>query len=120
MTRVLLLLSLAVFTACKPSRAQEPARGNADRGKELMITRECYDCHRIPGIDRAPGPGVPTSLDGFANRDRILNDSVDNTRANLEAYLQKPKSVYPQARMPGIGDRPDEAMDIAAYLMTLD
>jgi cytochrome c2 len=120
MTRLLACLVLVLFAACKPSRANEPQRGNAERGKELLIAHGCYDCHRIPGIDRAPGPGVPTSLEDFADRDRILNDSVENSRANLEAYLQKPKSVYPQARMPGIGDRPQEAMDMAAYLMTLD
>lgn len=85
-----------------------------------MVKHECYDCHIVPGIDRKPGPGVPVSLEAFADRDVITHGSIPLTRATLEQYIQKPKTVYPPALMPGIGDAPDEARDIAAYLLTLD
>jgi cytochrome c2 len=118
--RRIFLLSLLALIACKPARVREPELGNAAHGKELIVKHECWDCHIIPGVDLKPGPGVPTSLDGFADSTTLCNDDIENTRANLEKYIQKPKSVYPQARMPGIGDAPEEARDIAAYLMTLD
>ncbi len=118
--RWMLLLTLLTLSACKPARVREPELGNVARGKELILKHECWDCHRIPGIDREPGPGVPTSLDGFANSSTLGHESIENTRANLEQYIQKPKSIYTQAKMPGIGDAPIEARDIAAYLMTLD
>jgi cytochrome c len=117
--RHLLLFSILLIVACsRPPR--EPERGNAQRGRELIVRHECYDCHIIPGIDFKPGPGIPVSLAEFADRKTITSDAIPMTRATLEQYIQKPKSVYALALMPGIGTSPDEARDIAAYLMTLD
>jgi cytochrome c2 len=118
-----LLVVLLFAAACGGGRLYlepEPGRGDVARGKELLVLHECYDCHIIPGIDRQPGPGVPTSLAGLARRERIVAKQVENTRDNLEAYLQYPKKTFPRALMPGLGDRPEAARDIAAYLATLD
>ena len=108
------------MTAACSRGPREPERGSAEHGRELILKHECYDCHVIPGIDRRHGPGVPVSLEEFAGRNTISNGTVALTRATLEQYIQKPKTVNPRALMPGIGDAPDEARDIAAYLMTLD
>ncbi|HEX7705242.1 MAG TPA: cytochrome C [Thermoanaerobaculia bacterium] len=123
MRLLLLLVSFVLVSACGGGRLYlepEPGRGDAARGKELAVLHECYDCHIIPGIDRKPGPGVPSSLAGLARRDRIVAKQVENTRDNLETYLQYPKKVAPRSLMPGLGDRPEAARDIAAYLVTLD
>lgn len=116
---VLCTLALMVV-ACRSRRAAEPERGNVARGRELVLLHECHSCHVIPGIDPKPGPGVRVSLAGFAERPRFAHGTLDNTRANLERYIQKPRTLYPSATMPGIGDRPSEAVDIAAFIMTLD
>jgi cytochrome c2 len=81
------------FAACGARRAREPERGDVARGRELILKHECWDCHIIPGIDRAPGPGVPTSLAGFAEESSFANETIENTRENLETYIQKPKSI---------------------------
>jgi cytochrome c len=119
---VTILWIVCCAAGCSGESAQKAVAelGDVRRGRELMIQRQCYDCHIIPGVPGKPGPGVPTSLAGFAKKKRFALGTVENTRANLEAYLQHPRKVFPRTAQPGIGDRPDEARDIAAYLMTLD
>jgi cytochrome c len=114
-----LLMILVVASSCA-KHPSVPARGDASHGRELIVKNGCYDCHVIPGIDRKPGPGAPLSLDGVAVRRRIAAGAIENTRENLEAFIQHPRALSPAATMPGIGDAPDDARDIAAYLMTLD
>lgn len=116
----LLLLAIVSCTSGERRLAPEAGRGDADRGKELMVVNQCYDCHIIPGIDRKPGPGVPTPLAGLAFREKIVMKQVANTRDNLEAYIQHPRKHFALTAMPGIGDKPQDARDIAAYLVTLD
>jgi cytochrome c2 len=94
--------------------------GDVDRGKALIIQNGCYDCHVIPGIDRKPGPGVQLSLKGFATKSKMAYGNVEITPANVIAYVQRPKTVFPRATMPGIGENERDATDMAAYLLSLD
>jgi cytochrome c2 len=115
-----MLLAILVVASSCAKRPSTPERGNASRGRELIVKNGCYDCHVIPGIDQKPGPGAPLSLDGVAVRRRIAAGAIENTRENLEAFIQHPRVLSPAATMPGIGEAPADARDIAAYLMTLD
>lgn len=119
-SRIAAALALLLATGCGSPSDAGPERGSVARGRELILRHECYDCHLIPGIDRKPGPGVPIPLDGFAERTMLRSTRIRLTREVLEQYLQRPRSVHPPSIMPGIGDRPEDARDIAAYLLTLD
>jgi riboflavin synthase len=113
----LFLLSLA----CTKYEPKIVPGGNAERGRELVVTYDCIDCHTVPGIRDKPGAIQRISLDGVARLDRISRETIENTPENLVRYLQKPKELNPLTTMPGLGAaREQDARDLAAFLMTLD
>lgn len=91
--------------------------GNADHGRQLMVSYGCGACHMIPGVHAARGKVGPP-LFFFAERTMIAGE-LPNTPANLEKWIEDPKQVEPKTAMPNLGVKPDEAKDMAAYLYTL-
>lgn len=59
------------------------------------------------------------SLQGLASRPTISFGSVQNTRTNLEQFIQNPASLNPQSSMPPLHLAGNDAQDITAFLMTL-
>lgn len=118
LTFVLLLLA-----ACNRPEQQRPAEpppiGNAGRGKVLIAQHGCNVCHIIPGVEGPQGSLGP-SLEGVASRAAISNNVVQNTPQNLVQYIQQPASLNPESTMPPLGITPQDAHDIAAYLLTLN
>lgn len=123
-----LILLTMLLAACNRAETRQTASsappppapaGNVDRGKQLIVQYSCGVCHVIPGIEGAEGALGPT-LAGVASRPAISEGVVQNTRANLMQYILKPGSLNPQSRMPPLGMSPDEAQDIAAFLLTLE
>lgn len=115
-----LLLTIACNRdrAGKTQPAAPPPIGNAERGKMLAGQYGCNVCHIAPGVDGPQGALGP-SLAGIASRPTISAGTVKNTPENLLQFVQNPSSLNPSSAMPPSGVTPEDAKDIAAYLMTL-
>lgn len=109
------VVGIAVLVA--GCRADTPSFGNATRGRELVERYRCQACHEIPGVAPIAGASAP-SLDGIARRE-VVAGTIANTPANLIAYLEKPRIAKPSNRMPDLELPPEDARDLAAFLMTL-
>jgi mono/diheme cytochrome c family protein len=101
-------------------RAREPrtsAEGDATVGRRLVEAYGCGSCHVIPGVANSKGHVGPP-LDDFGLRHYIAG-AVLNNPENLTLWLFAPAAVEPGTAMPSVGATPDEARDMAAYLLTL-
>ena len=97
--------------------ADRPSFGDPTRGRELIERYRCHACHAVPGVPPAGGTTAP-SLARFARRTLIAR-TTQNTPANLVAYLENPRAANPTNAMPDLDLPPEDARDLAAFLMTL-
>lgn len=111
---ILLIVVVILGAGCDSDRA---SFGNAARGRELIDRYRCQACHAVPGVTRVAGTTAP-SLARFARRSIIAGKSP-NTPSNLIAYLQNPRGADPANTMPDLEIPPEDARDLAAFLMTL-
>lgn len=108
------------LTGCQDYWAEsaEPPPGNAQTGAELISTHGCGSCHVIPGIIGADGLTGPSlaqiSLRGY------LGGVLPYSHENMVRWLLDPQAVDPRSAMPDVGLTRNEAMDITAYLDTLE
>lgn len=101
-------------------RAAEPraaAEGDPARGRGLVAAYGCGSCHIIPGVENSKGHVGPP-LTKFGLRHYIAG-AVLNTPDNLALWLYAPEAVEPGTAMPSVGATPEEAVHMAAYLLTL-
>jgi len=105
-----------VLGACaRPERdAPRVAGGNADRGRAVLIARECGACHRIPGIPGAHGTVGPP-LERYRERVYVAG-RLPNLPNHLVAWIRDAPSLDPGTAMPDLDVSESEARDIAAYL----
>ena len=120
-SRVGVLLASLACAACgevpPPDRAyRQVERGDADRGRQLIVHYQCGSCHTIPEA-ASSAVGVGPSLAGFARRSYIAGQ-VPNGPATLQRWLLDPQALVPGAAMPDLGMSVEDARDIAAYLMS--
>lgn len=85
---------------------------------QLMTQYGCPTCHVIPGVPGAVGKVGP-SLDDLAQRS-YLAGSVQNTPANLVAWIQHPQHYRPGTAMPEMGVTDADARQIARFLDTAE
>jgi cytochrome c1 len=97
--------------------ARQRVGGDPDRGAQLIQRYGCGGCHRIPGIAGAAGSSAP-ALEHLA-AESYLPGSLPNTPENVVRWIEAPRSVLPQTRMPMAGVSHSEARDIATYLWSL-
>ena len=91
--------------------------GNAGRGRQLIVEKNCGSCHTIPGVNGANGLVGPP-LYWFSRRTYIAGE-LPNTPENLAHWVQAPKSIEPATAMPTLGLSDQQARDVASYLYTL-
>ncbi|MGB7495007.1 MAG: c-type cytochrome [Candidatus Acidiferrum sp.] len=91
--------------------------GNARRGKQLIVEKNCGSCHTIPGIYGAQGVVGPPLF--FFSRRTFIAGELPNTPDNLVRWIRFPQSVNPNTAMPTLGLSEDQARDVVAYLYTL-
>jgi cytochrome c len=92
-------------------------QGGPQRGLQLLSRYQCGSCHAIPGaVSHSVGNAPP--LDGFGRRSYIAG-RIPNDARHLQQWLQKPQSLFPGTTMPDLGVTPEDARDIAAYLLSL-
>lgn len=117
MLSTILLLAMG----CNEASGREPRRsipgGDADKGKELIISYGCGSCHMVPGIREAQGTVGPP-LFAWARRVYIAGE-VPNTPDFLIRWIEMPQAIEPGTAMPNLGVTEEEARNMAAYLYTL-
>lgn len=124
-TRALTAASFALLVAVLPAcssgpdaRSQTVAKGDVTLGREAMVEYGCGSCHRIPGV-RGADALVGPPLDAFGERSYVAG-SLTNNQENLVRWIMDPDEVEPGTAMPDLGVSEDEAVNISAYLLTLD
>ena len=120
-TRALLMTALACLAGCEPSKPeppyQDPPPNQRLRGQALMVQHQCGSCHVIPQVAAARGKVGP-SLEGFGRRSYIAGE-LPNGPQTLARWIVAPGALVPDTAMPAMGVSPEDARDMAAYLLTL-
>lgn len=122
-TLAILSLMLLAICGCRNTReravADAVARvgGDPQRGEGLVQRYGCGGCHRMPGTDGAVGKRAP-SLESIAV-EPYISGNLPNTPENLMRWIQSPRSIRPQTKMPELGIGHAEARDITTYLYSL-
>lgn len=116
------LVTGVVLTACAEAPGPDVAyravpQGDPERGAMLLTRYQCGRCHAVPG---APSDSITIAspLEAFGARSYIAG-RVPNGPATLQRWLQDPQSVVAGTAMPNVGMSPDDARDMAAYLLSL-
>ncbi len=85
-------------------------------GARLYAASPCVTCHTINGVSTQK---VGPDLTHFAGRSTLAGGILDNTPANLAAWLRDPQAVKPGAQMPDLGLSAQEVSQLVAYLESL-
>lgn len=91
--------------------------GDPERGRGLVRSHGCAQCHTVPGVPGANGQVGPP-LAGIASR-VYVGGVVTNTPDHMVRWIMNPKAIDPRTAMPNLGIPEEQARDIAAYLYTL-
>ena len=110
--RLLLLVTFAaVLAGCRQRLTEAEARGAA-----AVAKYGCGSCHTVKGVPGANGLVGPP-LTGISSRTYVAG-MVENTPANMAAWIRDPKAINARTAMPNVGASTQDASDIAAYLRT--
>jgi cytochrome c2 len=90
--------------------------GDPSRGEAMFIQYGCGSCHGLKHVRKAVG-AVGPPLDGIALRAMIAG-KLDNTPANLQAWIRDPQHITPGTAMPDLNVGERDARDISAFLYT--
>lgn len=110
------LLWLMVAAGCSPPRDAVTGM-DAEEGRLLLKKFGCASCHVIPGLAANMSLAAP-SLAGLGER-VYLAGMLPNSLENLSLWIQAPQDVDPLTAMPDLGVTPEQARQMAAYLMGL-
>jgi len=94
-----------------------PAGGAAAAGARLFQNLTCPNCHAITGTGAAARIGP--DLTHLAERETLGAGVLDNTRANLTAWLADPQRVKPGSYMPNLQLSDAQVAELVAYMETL-
>lgn len=116
----MLMLCVCALPGCGDDVKVLPGAGvgSVDAARPAFQQYACTSCHVIPGIVGA-NTHVGPPLDGLAQR-RYLAGSIANTPVNLVRWIRDPRAIAPGTAMPDLGVGGQAALDMAAYLYTLD
>jgi mono/diheme cytochrome c family protein len=102
MTRSTLVIAMS-FALIAPALAQQPAAGDAARGKALYMRDACYTCHGTTGAS--------TSFMG----PKLAHTNL--TAGEILRQLRRPRAQMPAYTEKVLSD--GDAADIAAYVLSL-
>lgn len=114
---VMLVSSLAACESDARRQAEALTGGSVERGKAALTVRGCASCHVIPGVAGVKSRVGPSLADVTLRM--YLAGRLENTPANLMAWVSEPHKLDPKTPMPNTGVTQAEARDIAAYLYSL-
>jgi cytochrome c oxidase subunit II len=92
-------------------------------GQEIFVSARCDQCHAIQDHTRLPLPDVDRTgpdLTHFASRRTLAAGRIENTPANLAAWILDPHALKPGVHMPPTLLPGDELNALVAYLMSLE
>lgn len=93
-------------------------RIKSEQQKVLLVQQyQCGNCHAIPRVPAARGTLGP-SLAGFGRRSYIAGE-IPNSHEALVRWIVAPDSLVPGTAMPAMGVAPQDAHEIASWLLTL-
>ncbi|MBV7542704.1 c-type cytochrome [Acidovorax sp. sic0104] len=110
----------AAHSPFPPGYSAEPAlarRPDVQRGRQALHQHACTACHSIPGVTGTKA-FVGPPLDGFARR-TLIAGTLPTSQENLVQWLMHTQRVKPGTAMPELGVAPQDAHDMAAYLLSL-
>lgn len=111
--------AIALHLAASADEGGPAPSGSLARGRALFEEKTCSTCHVFSGARTPP----PKALDPRAvPRERALAPDLRYARerlipAKVVAYLLDPAAVKPGAAMPKLGLTPEEAADLAAFVL---
>jgi len=96
-----------------------PSPGNdASLGAHLFLQEfTCANCHTIAGT--AAQGTIGPDLTHIADRQTLATGRLENSPANLAAWLSDPQAVKPGVHMPDFELTSDQVRELTAYLETL-
>jgi cytochrome c len=104
---------------CRPGEQHDRApSAQRERGRLLLAQYQCGSCHTIPDVQAARGRTGPT-LTAFGRRSYIAGQ-VPNGPEHLVRWIVAPAALVPGTTMPAMGVSPEDAHDMAAYLLALE
>ena len=113
---------VAYLTAgARPESASALPDGSPQRGRELMDQKGCAGCHAFGGVpdftalEPAPSGSEAARAAALAPDLRFTRERF--RKDQLLAWLLDPKAIKADTRMPSFGLAPDEASDIASYIL---
>jgi cytochrome c len=116
--RLAALVLTPLLWACdsSPPKAPSPS-GDPLAGRIALQAHDCGVCHSIPGVRGARGLVGPP-LAAFGQRIYIAG-RFPNTEAMLVRWIVDPPALERSTAMPTLGVSEEEALDMAAYLLSL-
>lgn len=117
---VVTICTAAVLAGCSEpmARSQQVSSGSLELGRQLIVDYGCTSCHVIPGIRSEPAYIGPP-LTHWGQRSYIAG-SLNNNQPNLVRWISDPDAVEPGTAMPDLGVTEQQAMNIAAYLLSIE
>ncbi|MGH6612255.1 MAG: c-type cytochrome [Burkholderiaceae bacterium] len=111
------LIAALLLAGC--ARSDKPLiAGDPENGRLLLRQYGCGACHRIPGVATADGNvGPPLRYAGISV---YIAGVLPNTPANMAYWIRSPQRVDPLTAMPDLKVSEAHAIDMTAYLYTLD
>lgn len=95
-----------------------PTTEAAIKGWKLFQRESCINCHSIAGT-LGNTAHVGPDLTHIASRRQLGGGIIENTPANLRAWIQNPQTIKPGVLMPNYYFTPDELNQLEAYFETL-
>ncbi len=96
--------------------SQAPVSPAAERGRRLIESLTCVNCHSFTNGPSSLQPGP--NLTHVASRRTLGAGVVDNTPENLALWLRSPQTLKPGNLMPNMQLSRDQVIDLTAYLLT--
>jgi mono/diheme cytochrome c family protein len=97
----------ATCLKCHEDASNLRGAANLPTGLELLRKYACYGCHKIAGYETLPKPGPPLTK---------IGEKVNYSW--LVKWINDPKSVIPDARMPNFELSDEEAEAVADFLFS--
>lgn len=102
------------WLAAQAAPAAAPAGEVAARGRQIVETGVCTQCHAVRGTGAA-GRAAP-DLTHLASRRSLAAGALPNTRGALMGWIGQPQAAKPGAQMPPSELSPQDTLAVATYL----
>jgi cytochrome c2 len=116
-TALLFLLLAGCGVRERERAAAQLTGGEPRRGSDAIARYGCGSCHTIEGVSGAVGE-VAAEFRSIRKRTYIAG-VLPNTPENLVRWIRDPRGVDEKTAMPNLGVTPRDAVDIAAYIYSM-